>query len=299
MDDPNELLGGAEGEELKNDAGQPSAAAAWLPEADFGAADYVRLPAYGVEHYSLTDAALISALDMWSTGGVDGVPCESWLDEQDDPAVRKSLDPLRVQLLAALVRSVESNQLAAEIRGRALATSQLMPDRTYVSLSDLVDWLEVYGHERGDFIADIEESHQDDPWHIASQVAENRAKLRFPEASYEPHAESFETLGDDAAEIAYLKRELHAARLRISHLEFERLGGRRPNADIKPLSTRQRRTLLTVVAALCKKSAIDPASRGAATAIAAATADIGVPVSDDSIRTLLGEIPDAIESRSR
>jgi hypothetical protein len=109
-----------------------------------GAADYVWLPAYGVEHYSLTDAALVSALDMWSMGRVEGVPCESWLDEQGELEIRNALEPLRGQLLAALIRSVESNQLAAAVRGRELATSRLIPERTYISLSDLVDWLEVH-----------------------------------------------------------------------------------------------------------------------------------------------------------
>ena len=65
------------------------------------------------------------------------------------------------------------------------------------------------------------------------------------------------------------------------------------------LATRQRRTLLTIIAALCRKASIDPGSRGASTAIESATAEIGAPVGDDAIRTMLREIPDAIESRSR
>lgn len=65
------------------------------------------------------------------------------------------------------------------------------------------------------------------------------------------------------------------------------------------LNTRQRRTLLTVIAALCKKAGIDHASRGAAATIASLTDELGSPVSDDSIRDLLRDIPDAIESRAR
>lgn len=64
-----------------------------------------------------------------------------------------------------------------------------------------------------------------------------------------------------------------------------------------PIRTRQRRTLLTIIAALCRKSGIDTKSRGANAAIAAATAELGVSVSDDSIRVILEEIPDAVESR--
>lgn len=71
------------------------------------------------------------------------------------------------------------------------------------------------------------------------------------------------------------------------------------DADTATVATRHRRTLLTIIAALCKKAGIDHAGRGAAAAISSATAEIGAPVGDDSIRDLLKEIPDAIESRSR
>ena len=66
----------------------------------------------------------------------------------------------------------------------------------------------------------------------------------------------------------------------------------------EPLGTRQRRTLLVVIAALCRKAGIDPNSRGASTQIASATEELGVPVGEDSIRTMVRDIPDAIESRS-
>ena len=67
----------------------------------------------------------------------------------------------------------------------------------------------------------------------------------------------------------------------------------------KSAGTRQRRTLLTLIAALCRKAGIDPAGRGAAVQIASLTDEIGAPVTDDAIRSLLRELPDAIESRSR
>ena len=274
------------------------------PEPDYGAGDYIMLPDFGIWHFSLEDAALLSALDMWNAGSAPGVPAEGLPmadddeeshDHQDDPLIRAALDPLRAQVLAALVRSAEAGHLEVEVRGRTLADSRLIPGRTFVHLHDLVDWLSVHGHERSDIIADVEESLQEaaDPWVVASDVAQDRARFRLA------HVERLasEPLTDEAA----LRAEVRRQRLHIAHLEQqldEVRRGARPAAD-KPLKTRERRTMLTIIGALCRRAGIDPASRGAAVAIAGATEEIGAPVDDDSIRKALRQIPDAIESRSR
>lgn len=67
-----------------------------------------------------------------------------------------------------------------------------------------------------------------------------------------------------------------------------------PNA-IAPGETRKRRTLLKIIAALCKESDIDLEKRGAAMRIMEATDRIGVTVKDDTIRKIIDEIPDALE----
>jgi hypothetical protein len=67
----------------------------------------------------------------------------------------------------------------------------------------------------------------------------------------------------------------------------------------KPLGTTERNTMLTVLAAVLDYSAIDPAFRGAASQIAAMTEQIGAPVTDDTVRKILGQIPAAVESRKK
>ncbi len=282
---------------------QVAPASPYVPEPDYGAADYIRLPDFGQKYYSLTDAALLSALDMWASGEAPGVPPEGLSmaeddeeahDHQDDPLIRAALDPLRAQLAAALVRSAEAGHLKVEVKGRDLADSRLIPERTFVHLSDLAEWLETHGHERGDIIADMEDSETDDPWLIASAVAEDRARFRLAQpASLHPRS-------SQSPEIDDMRRDIAAKRLRIAHLEQQLDAARRGAGDVeKRVSTRERRTLLTVVAALCKRAGIDPAARGAAMAIASATQELGVPVGDDSIRAMLKAIPDAMESRTR
>jgi hypothetical protein len=64
-------------------------------------------------------------------------------------------------------------------------------------------------------------------------------------------------------------------------------------------SIQQRRTLLTVIAALCSKARIDYSARGAAQHIKRATELIGTPIDDGTIDSILKEIPDAVESRTK
>lgn len=65
----------------------------------------------------------------------------------------------------------------------------------------------------------------------------------------------------------------------------------------KPLNTTERNTLLTIIAAMCKYEGIDPKDRTATSEILKMTEDLGAPVSDDTIRSVLKKIPNAIDSR--
>lgn len=67
----------------------------------------------------------------------------------------------------------------------------------------------------------------------------------------------------------------------------------------RPISTSQRRTLLTIIAALCNHSSIDPQARGAGQRIAEMTQKIGADITAETINKYLGEIPDAVESRMK
>jgi hypothetical protein len=70
-------------------------------------------------------------------------------------------------------------------------------------------------------------------------------------------------------------------------------------AEEKPLLTTERNTLLTIIAALCDYSDIKHEERGAAVQIAKLTEDIGAAITDDTIRKVLKQIPDALETRMK
>ncbi|EKO3415605.1 hypothetical protein ACOIPL_001098 [Vibrio fluvialis] len=65
-----------------------------------------------------------------------------------------------------------------------------------------------------------------------------------------------------------------------------------PVEDEKPLATRERNTLLTVIGALLKEQGITPSDRGVASAIQLMTETIGSVVSENTIRKILGQISD-------
>jgi hypothetical protein len=136
---------------LDSGAGHPTTRA---PQTDFGTWDYVRLPNSGFTHFSLPDAALVAALDMWASGRVPELPdgVHTWQEDRDSPLVRQAIKPLENQLLVALVRSVESGNLDAEVLLRTLADSRPVPSSTFIELGQLIEWLEEYGHHRGNLI---------------------------------------------------------------------------------------------------------------------------------------------------
>lgn len=65
------------------------------------------------------------------------------------------------------------------------------------------------------------------------------------------------------------------------------------------IGSRERNTLLVLLAALCKEAKIDHTERGIASAIELLTHQIGATVSDDTIRKILKQIPNALESRQK
>ena len=67
----------------------------------------------------------------------------------------------------------------------------------------------------------------------------------------------------------------------------------------KSLSTKARHTMLVIIAALCKEANIDYSQRGVANTIQYLTENIGSPVTDDTIRSVLKQINEAVDVRSK
>lgn len=63
----------------------------------------------------------------------------------------------------------------------------------------------------------------------------------------------------------------------------------------KPLSTKERNSMLTLIAALCQEAKVDYRQRGIANALAASTEKMGKPLSDDTIRGILNQVKDLFQ----
>ena len=82
--------------------------------------------------------------------------------------------------------------------------------------------------------------------------------------------------------------------------EHEQLQNGSANKLDKPLGTKERRTLLTIIAALCKKAKIDPQARGAAGKVMNLVEEtVGAQIDEGTIKKFLDQIPDALESRMK
>lgn len=79
--------------------------------------------------------------------------------------------------------------------------------------------------------------------------------------------------------------------------EFEGQQNGAPEKIDKLVTTTERNTLLVIIAALCKKTDIDPQNRTTASLIARLTDDIDASVTDETIRKHLAKIPDALGAR--
>jgi hypothetical protein len=70
-------------------------------------------------------------------------------------------------------------------------------------------------------------------------------------------------------------------------------------ANEKPLTSKERNSLLVLIGALCKENGIDPKKRGIAAALVAMTENLGAPLTDDTVRKILNQIENAVSLRNK
>ena len=142
---------------------------------------------------------------------------------------------------------------------------------------------------------------------MAKHYPDQKPPFLFDEIERTTHAaitvEALQALQADRDALkARVEKAEHLYRERWSKLETERDEWRKKYekaaADTSASPT-HRGTLLVLIGALCQKGGIETGRRGAAQRIRELTEQIGTPVDDETIRKVLADIPDALESRSR
>lgn len=260
---------------------------------------------FGIWSLTIQEAAELISADMWFSGKIDGIEePEDFDGDPCDPRLKNALHEITQAFAARLMAAVDLGKLDVELAARDF-DEKLDPSRTFINFGSLDEWLRERGYEYGDML---------DEWHeaqtrIAQQICDEVAYLKVAARQGRMIANSISLQGYFARAGRVDEMDADALRAAVKDLvsENQALKDRisethevapRSKAD-RPMTTRSRRTLLTLIAALCDYAGIDHQSRGAAQRIRETTEGIGVPVDDGTISKALSEIPDALESRMK
>jgi len=260
---------------------------------------------FGIWQLTLRQAAQLTAVDMWFSGDNDFniEEPENFCGDPRDPQLLAMLATPIFRFEQSLISSVNAGHVKANRIGRDF-DGNLDPLRTYIRLQDLEEWLRECDYETGDIFGEYQSAEAEIAAAIADEVTHLRALARRGHGEIRKLANKVWLAKTGKLDSADTEGLLAALKSTIA--ENERLkaklvsagDGKHAKVD-RPLSTRARRTLLTIIAALCEHTKIDPQARGTAQRIREASESLGAPVDDETIRNTLRAIDDALETRMK
>lgn len=257
------------------------------------------IPFFGIAHPSIDDAAELIVVDKVFSGDYkDKIP-KKFDSNPKNPLLLEALAEEIDKFKARLVSAVEKGQLKAEPIKKDI-DDNLRLEICHIKAGDLADWLANRGHQVGEYFKEYLRSEFKISEHVCNEIAFMR-KSQESEVEAEG-SELIKKIENDPKfknpKIEKLIRLYRSAIAENARIEFNKRE-RKQNVVDAPLMTRTKRTMLTIIAALCEKANINFQERGAARRIMEATETLGAPVDDETIRNLLNEIEDAVESRSK
>ena len=196
-------------------------------------------------------------------------------------------------LSKAICNSIESKELKLVVTRKNLGSGEICLLNSWVSCDEFDNWCEsrkiLLNEEWMDFLMDENR--------IASCASE---ELDTRRRSYEGLLDHFndelktakKNLEEDGFE--YLLNEVATLRSKLNAREAR-------NAAIeKPLSLKERNTLLTIIAALCKEAKLDHTKPAKTAGLIQSTAlSMGLSIGETTIEGHLKKIPRALESRMK
>ncbi len=297
----------------------------------------VKLSGFGLWSHSLPEAAQLVAIDMFYSGELGELELDFEPESEHDPQLISALSKTIKEIQSKLTNSISLGNLEAEHVQRDM-DERIVEDKTYVAHGSLCEWLEARGVQCGDIMKEWESDEADILGFILDEITkcriaqtEGRRVLRdiifadmrgrtASEEEAEKNMARFEAARKEGVDIATVIAEINNEARESTITNFDDLylswkdkvdtidrltkkirelqsgGNERPTPV---MTVRSRRTLLTIIASVCKRASIDVGSRGASQRIKEATEDVGAPVSADTIKAILGEIPDALEARMK
>ena len=191
----------------------------------------------------------------------------------------------------AMGESVKANQLETVV-ARFNLNGEVDPVNTWLRLSDATAWMESRNIDTGDLFGELWDDEEKVFDAAATAGDEVRLQLETPDVEPELKKAQADSDWDDAT------RKKFTELLRENFVL--RTGERKSITADRPLKGRERDTLLTIIAALCKDAGYDH-TRHAKTAglIQSTAAKMGVSIGETTIEGHLKKIPYALGTRMK
>lgn len=264
------------------------------------------LPDLGIFCLSVSDAAELIAIDMWVSGEVEATPEPEDKDvEPSDPKLKAALsEPIKL-FLFRLSNAIESGALKAEVVRRDFE-ERLLPNYTYITKSELIDWLSERGYTTDVAFEEWDDIQQEIYLAAAEEVAAMQAVGKaghraIRHISYQKQAlerDGTLDLKDPRGVLAaYQECLVENTKLKLQLAEGQL---RQIERQDRPLLTRERDTLLSTIAVLCQEAKIDYAKPSKAAGLIQSTAAMmGVSIGETTLKNHLKRIPDALATRMK
>jgi len=255
---------------------------------------------FGLGMLSIHGAAELIVCDMWAAGVIEVEALENFEGSFLAPEIKAALHETISVFVTRLTNAVEMGRLRTERVARDFHENLILAE-TFVEIRALEEWL----NERGYYSDEAFLEWRNDEAEINERIIDELIWLRSVKRNARGPMLPIGLTGnhglDDEPSQSDLMAAYRSAVLENQHLR-ERLANAESRAMVKPeqsASPRHRRTLLTLIGALCDAAGLDVGKRGVAQQIVKMTEQVGAPVDDETIRKVMADIPDAIESRNK
>jgi hypothetical protein len=260
-------------------------------------------PDFGFWQLTIKDAATLIIRDMlYEEKVVADIDHSRY---PTDSELREALSEQFIDFEKRIVVAIDGGSIEATKIRRNLS-DQLDTDQTLVLIESIKAWLEERGYSVGDAFHDFTDNEMYDHEQAMKDVfrirvmrkLKNESSWNLSETKENPDGAGINELRLAVKELTNSNIELMNDKMKLN----EKLQGIEKSSSRKTeqkLSTRARRTFLTIIAALCKEAKINYEKRGAAKRISELTEVLGAAVTDDTIHKIISEIEEAVETRMR
>jgi hypothetical protein len=260
---------------------------------------YQDIPFFSINHPSINEAAELIVIDRFFSGYYPQKKPKNFDGDPKDPRLLKALEKEIEIFNDRLVSAVERGLLKADPLKRDL-DDNLIPGVCHIRSSDIIDWLSKRGYQVGDIFREYSKNE--------FKVLESVCNEIFYMRTFENSDNGFKGFNliqsiekDSKLKDPKIKELIRLYKSAIA--ENEKLGAkkmyREPPIVDAPIPTRTKRTMLTIIAALCALAKIKYQERGAAQRIKEGAERLGAPIDDETIINILKQIDDALDSRMK